>query len=171
MTNFNKTLLRGVVFLPLILMVLSSCEKDNSDLRDYVVGQYEYEVKLYVESGDDLVYIGDDPGLYDLTGSMRVIKSSSTPGAVDFYDGNAFMFTGIDFKDTGNAVVFNIPDQEAWIGPVNVQVTGYDDYWEVGHTGYQGAYLFDDDMLEIAFTAWVMDASTGLVMIMNAWRE
>ena len=97
MTNFNKTLLRGVVFLPLILMVLSSCEKDNSDLRDYVVGQYEYEVKLYVESGDDLVYIGDDPGLYDLTGSMRVIKSSSTPGAVDFYDGNAFMCTGIDF--------------------------------------------------------------------------
>ena len=54
---------------------------------------------------------------------------------------------------------------------MNVQVTGYDDYWEVGHTGYQGAYLFDDDMLEIAFTAWVMDAGTGLVMIMNAWRE
>ncbi|MFO7617038.1 MAG: hypothetical protein R6V75_07280 [Bacteroidales bacterium] len=166
----NYALLRGAALLPLILLLFSSCENESSDLRDYVVGKYEYEVKLYMESGNDLVYIGDQQGLYDLTGTMRVIKSSSTPGGVDFYDGNAFMFTGVDFKDTGNAVVFNIPDQEAWIGPVNVQVTGYDGYWTVGQTGYQGAYLFNDDTVEIAFTAWVMDAGTGLVMILTAWR-
>lgn len=161
---------RLVFFLPLAVLVLASCENEIADLRDELTGTYKYEVKLYVEDGNDLVYIGNQGNNYDLTGTMRVVKTPGTTDGIDFYDGNVIMFQGIHLEDTGNAIVFDIPEQEAWIGPGSVQIAGYD-YWDVGSSSYHGAFLYDGDSFEIAFAAKIMDADTGMVMILTALRD
>ncbi len=171
METLKFRLLKRVLFLlPVSALLLSSCEEEQIDIRDEFTGSYEYEVKLYVEEGNDLVYIGDQGSNYDLTGTMRVVKNTGSMDVVDFYDGNVLMFQGINVAEAGNAIVFDIPEQEGWVGPVNVQITGYD-YWEVGSSSYHGAFLYEDESLEIAFEARIMDAFTGMVMIMTAWRD
>jgi hypothetical protein len=171
MKTFNgKTLSRLPYLLPFILLLFSSCENGFDDLRDELTGTYNYEVKLYVQDDNDLVYIGNQGDNYDLTGTMRVVKTPGTTDGIDFYDGNIIMFQGIHLKETENAIVFDVPGQEAWIGPGNVQIEGFD-YVNVGPSGYHGAFFYEDDSFEIAFSARVMDADTGMVMVLNAWRD
>jgi hypothetical protein len=160
-------------FLLLIAVVpflFTSCTKEKIDLRDEIVGQYSYTVKIYVNNGENLVYAGDQGDVGDITGTMRVIKSPSEPGGLDFYDGNDLMFQGINLEDAGNAIVFDIPSQEAWIGPGNVQIVGFT-YWDFNSSSYHGAFVFSDRSLEMAFTARIMDVDTGLVMILTATRN
>jgi hypothetical protein len=163
--------LSGFIFLIAALSLLStSCTDEGTDLRDEIVGTYNYTVKIYVADGADLIYVGDQGNNYDITGTMKVMKNATDHSAIDFYDGNIVMFQGINVKDAGNAIVFDIPSQEAWIGPGNVQVTGYQ-YWNVDSSSYHGAFLYEGESVEIAFTARVMDVDTGLVMILTAFRK
>ena len=171
MKTLKIKILPGFLFLVAFLPFLfTACTDEEIDLRDKIVGQYSYTVKLYVEDGADLDYIGDQGDNYDITGTMKVTKNSGDHSAVDFYDGNVLMFQGVNVKDAGNAIVFDIPSQEAWIGPGNVQVVGYK-YWDVDSSSYHGAFIYEDESVEIAFTARVMDVDTGLVMILTAFRK
>ncbi len=162
-----KFLIHTLILVAILPFALGSCTKDTTDLRDQIIGQYSYTVKIYQQDGPDLVYLGDQADHYDLTGTMRVIKNSSDPTALDFYDGNDLMFQGINVEDAGNAIVFDVPSQQAWIGPGSVQVVGYN-YWNVNSSGYHGAFLYDDSSVEIAFTIHVMDVESGLVMVLVA---
>lgn len=171
MKTFKTKLVPGLFFLVAALPFLfTSCEDDTIDLRDEVIGQYSYTVEMYVKDGNDLVYVGDQGDVYDITGTMRVTKNSGDPGVLDFYDGNVIMFHGTDIKDTGNAIVFDIPDQDAWIGPTKVLISGYS-YWDVEDSRYDGAFLYEDESIEIAFSAYIQNADTGLVMVLTAFRK
>jgi hypothetical protein len=171
MKALKHKILSGMIFLmTAVPLLFTSCSKDETDLRDEIIGQYSYTVKIYTDDGTDLVYAGDQGDVGDITGTMRVIKSSTEPDAIDFYDGNDRMFQGINIKDAGNSIVFDIPSQEAWIGPGNAQIVGYN-YWDFNSASYHGAFLYDDRSIEIAFSARIMDVSTGLVMILTAVRN
>ena len=171
MKTFKNNILPGfLILLAAIPLLVTSCTKEGTDLRDEITGQYSYTVKIYSVNDSGLVYIGNQGDNYDITGTMKVSKNSGDQSAVDFYDGNVLMFQGVNIKDAGNAIVFDIPSQEAWIGPGNVQVVGYK-YWDVNSTSYHGAFLYADKSVEIAFTARVMDVDTGLVMILTALRK
>lgn len=163
--------LTGLIFLSALLPLLfTSCTKDSTDLRDEIIGQYSYTVKIYKEVGTDLVYVGDQADNYDITGTMRVTKNTSETGVLDFYDGNVIMFRGANVQDAGNAIVFDIDDQDAWIGPTKVLITGYT-YWVVNSFLYDGAFLYGDKSVEVAFKAYIQNADTGLVMILTASRN
>lgn len=154
-----------------ILLSLNSCEEGYSpDLRDELVGYYDYTVQVYDLIDGEMVYLGDQPGLYDVTGEMRVRKNYQYTDMIDFYDGEELMFQGENVRDAGNAIVFDIPLQEGWIGPLPLQVAGYD-YWEVNSQMYHGAYFFNDESIEIGFSAYVMDVNSGLVMVLTAFRD
>jgi hypothetical protein len=171
MKTIFKTLKPGFLILAVTLAVLlSACSDDTPDIRDQATGQFAYTVKIYEVVGNDLVYLGDQGTNYDITGTLKVAKNSGDPDALDFYDGNILMFQGIDVRDAGNALVFDVPTQEAWVGPGNVQVAGYP-YWNVNSNTYHGAFLYDSDELEIAFETRIMDIDTYLVMIMTAVRK
>lgn len=173
MKTLKTRFLPGILILAAALPVLfTSCKKDNDlpDLRDEVVGQYSYTLKIYSEVDDDLVYAGNVGDVGDITGTMRVVKNSGEVDVLDFFDGNVLMFQGVNVKDAGNAIVFDVPLQEAWVGPTIVEIVGYD-YWDVESTQYHGAFLYDDDSVEVAFSARVMDIGTGLVMILTAVKK
>ena len=171
MKTLKTRILPGILILAAALpFLLTSCKDDLPDLRDEVVGQYSYTLKIYREVGDDLVYAGDVGDVGDISGTMRVIKNSGEPDVLDFFDGNVLMFHGVNVKDAGNAIVFDVPMQEAWVGPTIVEIVGYN-YWDVNSSQYHGAFLYDDDSLEIAFSARVMDIGTGLVMILTAFKK
>jgi hypothetical protein len=171
MKTLKTKILPGFLLLISALPFLfTSCSEEKIDLRDEIVGQYRYTVKIYVDDGANLVYAGDQGDVGDITGTMRVIKSSSEPGGLDFYDGNDLMFQGTNIEDAGNAIVFDIPSQEAWIGPGNVQIVGFT-YWNFNSSSYHGAFVYSDRSLEIAFTARIMDVATGLIMILTATRD
>ncbi len=167
---------KKIRILPFILLLAStsllitSCSKDSTDLREQIIGQYSYTVEVYKVVDSKLVYVGDQGTVGDITGTMRVAKSTRYSDGLDFYDGNVVMFEAINLKDAGNAIVFDIPTQEAWIGPGNVQVSGYQ-YWDFESSTYHGAFLYDDKSVEIAFTARIMDIDSGLVMILKATRK
>jgi len=171
MKTLKIKILPGIIFLMTALsLIVTSCAKEKIlDLRDEITGQYSYTVKIYAEDGTDLVYIGDQGDNYDITGTMKVIKNSADQSTVDFFDGSDLMFQGTNIKDAGNAIVFDIPDQEAYIGPTKVLIAGYR-YWDVNSSSYDGAYLYADKSVEIAFTVRIMNADTGLVMILTAFR-
>ena len=171
MKTLKTKILPGFFFLAAAIpLQFASCTKDETDLRDEITGSYSYTVKIYEENGTDLVYLGDQGDNYDITGTMKVIKTSGDPTGVDFYDGNVLMFQGINVKDAGNTIVFDIPSQEAWVGPGNVQIVGYQ-YWKVDASFYHGAFIYADNSVEIAFTARIMDVDTGLVMILTAFPK
>ncbi|MFA6127638.1 MAG: hypothetical protein WC699_10060 [Bacteroidales bacterium] len=170
MKTLKTKLLPGFLFLLAFLpLLVTSCTEDVPDLRDEIIGQYSYTVEINQQVGNDLVYIGDQGDNYDIKGTMRVTKNTGSLDVLDFYDGNVLMFHGTDVKDAGNAIVFDIPDQEAYIGPTKVLIAGYP-YWNVDQSTYDGAFLYEDSSVEIAFTARIQNAETGLVMVLTAFR-
>jgi len=171
MKTLKTKILPGFLFLAVALpFIFTSCSKESTDLRDEIVGQYSYTVKIYMDDGSDLVYIGNQADNSDITGTMKVAKNSDDSGVLDFFDGTDLMFQGIDVKDTGNAIVFDIPDQEAYIGPTLVQIAGYK-YWDVQSSSYDGAFLYEDNSIEVAFTARIQNVDTGMVMVLTAFRN
>lgn len=165
----TKILPGFIVLLASLPMFFTSCTKEGTDLRDEITGQYNYTLKIYTDIGGDLVYIGDQGDNYDLNGTMQVRKNLGDPGVLDFFDGSDLMFQGVNVLHTGNSIVFDIPDQEAWIGPTKVLIAGYK-YWDVNASSYDGAFLYGDKSIEIAFTALIMNVDTGLVMVLTASR-
>lgn len=165
----GKTLLLSILILPL---VFASCEDDlkGYDLRDEVVGFYDYEIKAYIDTGEELVYIGDEPGHYDITGTALVSKNPDYNDMIDFWDGPDLLFQGEKIRENDNTISFDIPLQEFWAGPVPVTVRGYD-YWKVNNVPYHGAYIFQNEKMEIGFAAEVMDIESDLVLIFDAWRQ
>lgn len=151
-------------------MLFSSCEDSNYDLRNELVGSYEYEIKAYIDNGDELIYIGNDEGHYDITGTTQVRKSTQYSDVIEFYDGVNFLFEGERIRETDNSIVFDIPNQEFWLGAVPVTLRGLD-YWNVGANSYHGAYLYNDESVEIAFAAEVMDVSSDLVLLFIAYKD
>lgn len=164
-----KYLLAGILFLPFIF---SSCTEEwfnDYDIRNDIIGDYDYELKVYLEDGRDLVYIGDEPDLYDVTGSMWVEKHPEYNDMIRFYDSEGLLFEGMNIREVDNAIVFDIPEQEFWLGPIPVTIAGYE-YWDVGASSYHGAFLYEDESVEIAFAARIMDVSNDLVMILVAFK-
>ena len=163
----GKYLALSILILPFVLV---SCEEDSFDLRNQILGYYEYEIKAYIDTGDELVYIGDQPGHYDVTGYTEVAKNPDYNDVIDFWDGPDLLFQGVNLKQNDNSITFDIPLQEFWAGPVPVTVKGYDN-WNVNGVPYHGAYLYGDSSIEIGMAAEVMDIGSDLVLIFIAYRD
>jgi len=169
-TAKNRVIQGFFILVAALPALLTSCSKDGNDLRDEVTGQYSYTVKIFARNGTDLVYIGDQEDHYDIVGTMNVEKNSDDPNGLNFYDGSDLMFQAEHVMDAGNAIVFDVPDQEAYIGPTRVLIAGYR-YWDVQNSSYHGAFLYSDKSIEVAFTMSIMNVDTGLVMVLTAFRE
>lgn len=169
-TAKNRVLAGLFILMAVLPMLMTSCSKESDDLRDEVTGQYSYTVKIYEKNGNDLIYIGDQEDHYDIVGTMNVEKNSDDPNGLNFYDGSDLMFQAEHVMDAGNAIVFDVPDQEAYIGPTRVLISGYH-YWDVQNSSYHGAFLYADESIEAAFTMSIMNVDTGLVMVLTAFRE
>ena len=165
--TFGKYLALSILILPFVFV---SCEEESLDLRDEVLGYYNYEIKAYIDTGEELVYIGDEPGHYDVTGTALLAKSPDYIDMIDFWDGPDLLFQGIDLQENDNTISFDIPLQEFWVGPVPVTVRGYDN-WNVNGVPYHGAYIYEDEIIEIGMYAEVMDIGTDLVLIFTAYRD
>jgi len=151
-------------------MLFSSCEVVSFDLRNELVGSYDFEIKAYIDDGEQLIYIGDENGLYDITGTTQVLKNPQYSDVIDFYDGGELLFQGERIRETDNSIVFDIPIQEFWLGAIPVTLRGIN-YWDVGDESYHGAYIFNDESVEIAFAAEVMDVSSDLVLLFIAYKH
>jgi len=153
-----------------LTMLFSSCEETNVDLRNEIVGSYNFEIKAYIDDGVQLNYIGDENGLYDITGTTQVKKNDQYSDVIDFYEGGDFLFSGERIRKTDNSIVFDIPTQEFWLGAIPVTLRGIN-YWDVGDESYHGAYIYGDESVEIAFAAEVMDVSSDLILLFVAYKN
>ena len=150
--------------------LLVSCEEESFDFRDQLLGLYDYKIEAYLDTGDELIYIGDQPGHYDVTGVTELRKNPDFYDVIDFWEGSDFLFQGENLSQNDNTITFDIPLQEFWIGPVPVTVRGYD-YWSVENIPYHGAYIYNKQKIEIGFAAEIMDVSSDLVLIFTAYQE
>lgn len=166
--NAGKLLLI-LTILP-FTMLFSSCEEISVDLRNELLGEYDFEIKAFLDDGDQLNYIGDENGLYDITGTTQVRKNDQYDDVIDFYDGGVFLFSGERIRKTENSIVFDIPEQEFWLGAIPVTLRGLN-YWDIDDQSYHGAYLYADKSVEIAFAAEVMDVSSDLVLLFIAYKH
>ena len=166
--RFGKLL--TLLTLTTIIALFSSCEEGNFDVRDHIIGNYDFEIKAYIDNGDELVYMGDDEGLYDVTGTCKARKSMEFGDVIEFWDGEEFLFEGQNVRETDNSIVFDMELQEYWLGAIPVTVRGVE-YWEVGNHSYHGAYLYNDESVEIALAAEVMDVSSDLVLLFIAYKR
>lgn len=164
---FGKYLALSILLLPFVLV---SCEEGSFDRRDQMLGFYEYRLEAYIDDGEELIYIGDEPGHYDVTGVAELRKSIEFVDVIEFWEGSDFLFEGVNLRQNDNTITFDIPLQEFWLGPVPVTVQGYD-YWNVANTPYHGAYLYGDQSFEVGFAVEVMDVSNDMVLLFTAWRK
>ena len=151
-------------------MLLVSCEEEPFDYRDQMLGFYEYKLEAYIDTGEELVYIGDEPGHYDVTGVAQISKNPNYNDMIDFWDGSELLFQGENLRENDNTMTFDIPLQEFWLGPVPVVVQGYN-YWKVNNIPYHGAYIYGNKSVEIGFAVEVMDVESDLVLIFSAYRQ
>jgi len=155
-------------------LLFSACEdgfkNGDYDIRNDVIGFYDFELKAYIDNGQELDYIGDEEGLYDVTGTVHVRKNFEHSDMIDFYDEGELLFQGEYLRETDNSIVFDIPIQEFWLGAIPVTVRGLQ-YWDVGNDSYHGAYLYQDESIEIAFAAEVMDVGSDLVLLFIAYKK
>ena len=165
--QLGKYLFLSVLIFPFLLL---SCEEESIDLRDQMLGIYDYELKAYIDTGDDLLYIGDQEGHYDVTGTCRIKKNPEYNDMIDFWDGSEILFQGQNLRENDNSITFDIPLQEFWAGPVPVTVRGWD-YWNVNDIPYHAAFIYRDKSVEIGFAAEVMDVQSDLVLIFIAYRQ
>lgn len=162
--------LLSLLTITIVVALFSSCEPVDLDLRNHVVGTYDYELKAYIDNGEELIYIGDEDGLYDVVGTCQVRKNLQYADMLDFWDDGELLFQGQNVRETDNSIVFDMALQEFWLGAIPVTVRGID-YWEVDHQMYHGAYLFSDKSVEIALAAEVMDVSSDLVLLFIAYKN
>lgn len=162
--------LLSLLSLFIIVALLSSCDPASFDVRDHIVGSYDYEIKAYIDNGDELVYIGDEEGLYDVVGTCQIKKSFEYGDAIDIWDGGEIILQGFNVRETDNSIVFDMELQEYWLGAIPVTVRGIE-YWELGNSMYHGAYLFHDESVEIALAADVMDVTSDLVLLFIAYKN
>ncbi len=165
--KFRKYLALSILIFPLLLV---SCEEDSFDARDQMLGFYDYKIEAYLDTGEELVYIGDQPGHYDVTGVAELRKNSDYDDMIDFWDGTDILFQGENIRENANTITFDIPLQEFWLGPIPVSIIGYN-YWDVDDIPYHGAYLYGDESIEIGFAAEIMDVGSDLVMLFTAYRD
>jgi len=144
MKNFKFFL----VFVSVLALgfTFSSCSDDeeNADIRDNVVGTYNFTVKSYTIENEELVLQGED------TGSLTVKKNEGNATTIDFYDGADLMFQGNKIVEAANGLAFDIPSQSYSADGVTVTMVGFD-YWDLGGTTYQGAYLTATKKMQFAF--------------------
>jgi hypothetical protein len=171
MKTLKRKFATGLILLiALVPLVFTACTDENVDLRDDIIGEYDYLVEIYSLNPDGtLEYLGNKGDNYDIEGTMRVTKGAGLD-MLDFWDGNVRMFYAENLIDKGDAIVFDVLEQEGWIGPVNIQISGFDDI-QSGSSYYHGAFFYDDESVEIGFSARVMDVDTGLVMILTASKN
>lgn len=131
------------------LFFASSCKEDDVvvDLRDNVVGTYNYNLKSYVFDGTNLTYLGADT---DETGTMIVKKNATNAATLDFFEGAELQFQGNKIQEASNAVAFDIPSQTMTKDGITVDIRGFE-YWDLGGTKYHGAYVTADKQISAAF--------------------
>ena len=132
--------LLSLLSLTIIIVLFSSCEEGNFDVRDHIVGNYDFELKAYIDNGDELIYIGDDEDLYDVTGTCQARKSLDYGDVIEFWDGDEFLFEGQNVRETDNSIVFDMALQEYWLGAIPVTVRGIE-YWEVSQLVWHQIFL------------------------------
>jgi hypothetical protein len=166
-----KKLIKLIPLLLLsLLLALSSCETENYDTRNHIIGYYDYEIKAYIDNGNELTYIGNEEGLYDVVGTCKIEKNWEYSDAIDIWDNGELILQGFNVREVENSIVFDMYLQEYWLGAIPVTVRGID-YWKVGNKLYHGAYLFHDESVEIALAAEVMDVSSDLVLLFIAYKH
>jgi len=158
MKNFKFFL----VFVSVLALgfTFSSCSDDeeNADIRDNVVGTYNFTVKSYTIENEELVLQGED------TGSLTVKKNEGNATTIDFYDGADLMFQGNKIVEAANGLAFDIPSQNYSEDGVTVTIVGYD-YWDLSGTSYQGAYLTATKKIESAFIYSIEVEGVELVIV------
>lgn len=164
MTRFKMFL----AFLLAGTMFVSSCSKEDesSDLRDNVVGTFNYSVKMYVLNNNSLTYLGAE---YDDSGTMIVKKNADNATSIDFFEGGEIMFKGTKIAGATNGIVFDVPSQTMTEDGESYTISGYEN-WDLGGTKYHGAYINATKKLQIAFKfSTVVDGTTvTAVMLFDA---
>ncbi len=161
MKNFKFFL----VFVSVLALgfTFSSCSDDeeNADIRDNMVGTYNYTSKSYLLVDDELQYTGSEN---DETGTFTVKKNDGNATTVDFYEGANLVFQGNKIVEAANGLAFDIPSQNYSEDGVTVTIVGYD-YWDLSGTSYQGAYLTATKKIESAFIYSIEVEGVELVIV------
>lgn len=129
-------------------LFLSSCEKeeDTIDLREEIIGTYDYRVKFY-ETHQGIGYLGADQDGY---GTMIATKKGNDK--VEFKVDNEILFTAVGFKDRPErptGISFDLVDDSDVVEGQNVKVVG--DYRiDFNGINYQGVYYPTSNELKMA---------------------
>lgn len=155
----------ALVVLASVSLFTTSCKKDEVDVvvdvRDDVIGTYNYVFKMYVFEGSSLTYLGADS---DETGTMIVKKNEANAATIDFFEGAELQFQGNKIEEASNAIVFDIPSQTITENGVLVDIVGYE-YWDFSGTKYHGAYMSADKKITAAFQFTVLVEDELLIFV------
>lgn len=147
MKGFNYLYL--LLFIPFFLL-LSSCEKeeDTIDLREEIIGIYDYRVKFY-ETHQGIGYLTGQ----DNFGTMVATKKDGDK--IEFKIGNEVIFTTTKFKERKpiqvRGITFDLVEDSDIIEGQSVKVIG--DYRiDFNGVNYQGVYYTNSKKLKMAQT-------------------
>lgn len=125
-------------------VVLSSCsKKEDTDLRDDMVGSYKYKATAYI--------LGT-MAIHETTeGTLDVVKHASDNKAIDFKEKGELMFRGNKLEAAANGVVFDIVPQTFRDSDGDTFTIEGIDHIVLGTAKYHGAYFSSTKKIEAAF--------------------
>ncbi|WP_375559058.1 hypothetical protein ACE193_15120 [Bernardetia sp. OM2101] len=141
-------------FLYLLLFIssflfLSSCDKDEDpkDLRDDIVGTYNYRIKFY-ETQQGFGYLGSE---YDAAGTMIATKGTGTIDneVIQFKEGGELLFTAVKFKEDNDGIAFDLVNDTDIVEGQNVTITGVNKI-NLNNVDYHGAYFYNSKKVNAA---------------------
>jgi hypothetical protein len=139
------------VSIALVAAVLSgfyACtdEEEATDIRNQVVGTYDFTGRVVVNKDGELL---DE---YAEIGTLSVRKNSSDSKKIDFVDGGTISFSGSKIAKAANGVKFDVPTQKFVLEGETFTITGYN-MFTLGSTKYNGVYYSDEKVIKVAFSS------------------
>ena len=125
-------LVMAVVALPLLV---SSCkdEDEKPDMATQISGTYDYESKLYMDTGTDVEYLGSS---FDESGTAVVSKTST---GIEMKEDDEVRFRGTKLTQVERGIVFDLETVTFTVDNQEVEVSGYEGV-DVDGVSYDGAY-------------------------------
>lgn len=133
MRRFVMRLMVAMIALPLLLSSCKDDEDEKPDMATQISGTYDFESRLYMDTGTDLQYLGAD---YNEFGTAVVSKTST---GIEMKEDGEVQFRGSRLTQVRDAIAFDVETLTFDVDGQQVAVDGYEGV-DVDGVGYDGLY-------------------------------
>lgn len=146
MKRISYLIVTNLLFVAILFT--AGCEQeDDPDIRDNIVGTYNYQLTNYYLADDgELVYLED----MDDSGVISIEKNGSNARTIDFMQNGTLQFQGLHIASTSEGLRFSLSSEDFIHEGQTYTLEGYN-HWKVDDIKFQGVYIMNDKTFKLSY--------------------